>query len=121
MPNSEDVDWDSKYAFELNLQFQVDTRAGMHPELRDRVTVSRVEELYRAVLVQDSVDVDAGTEEWARLLTGLSRRFFALTKSGVLRTLIPRDAMVSSILGSLIQSNLDTAKPVSPSTTPATR
>jgi hypothetical protein len=119
VPNSGDVDWDPNYAFELGLQFEVDNRSALHPDLRNHVSVNRIEELYRPVMVRDSIDVEAGAEDWVHLLTGPSRRFFALTKAGVLRTLIPRDAMVSSILGSFIQSTLDAAKPVNTSTTPA--
>jgi len=103
LPAMTDEEADPKYAFELYLQRELDGIAAGDRSTRDFVTVSRVRELYGSKLVTDSVEDDAGIEDWIRLLTGPSRRFFALTSSGVLRTLVPRDALLAATIGTIVQ------------------
>jgi hypothetical protein len=95
---------DPAFGFELFLQQELDSAAALHPDIRNAVTVNRVLELYRAVLVTDSVDVGATLEEWVQLISGPSRRFFALTSNGVFRALVPRDALLAALVGTLVRA-----------------
>jgi hypothetical protein len=95
---------DPAFGFELFLQRELDQLAGSYPDTRNPVTVNRVLELYRAALVTDSVDVGASLEEWVQLLNGPSRRFFALTSAGVFRALVPREALLAALVGTLVRA-----------------
>jgi hypothetical protein len=103
LPSPIDEQADPKYVFELNLQQQLDNLATQIPSIRNHVTVTRIDELYKSVLVTDSIDDAASIDDWIRLLTGPSRRFFAMTSSGVLRTLVPRDALLAAVVGNIIK------------------
>jgi len=110
LPSLMDEQADPKYVFELNLQAELDKLAAEKPMIRNHVTVTRIDELYQSVLVTDSIDDAASVDDWIRLLSGPSRRFFALTSSGVLRTLVPRDALLAAVVGSVIQPDARTPK-----------
>jgi hypothetical protein len=99
-----DEEADPKYAFELYLQEELDRLAVSDPTTRTFVTVSRVHQLYCSALVKDSIEDNAEIEDWIRLLAGPSQRFFALTSSGVLRTLVPRDALLAATIGTMSHS-----------------
>jgi hypothetical protein len=104
LPLLVDEESDPAFGFELFLQRELDNLAVSHPEIRNTVTVSRVLELYRAALVTDSVDVGASLEEWVQLLNSPSRRFFALTAAGEFRALVPRDALLAALVGTLVRA-----------------
>jgi hypothetical protein len=102
LPQPIDEPSDPAFGFELFLQEELDFLAVAHPAIRNAVTVNRVHELYRAALVTDSVDVGASLEEWVELLNGPSRRFFALTSDRLFRALVPRDALLAALVGTLV-------------------
>jgi hypothetical protein len=104
LPQPVDEPSDPVFGFELFLQQELDNLTVSHPDLRNPVTVNRVLELYRAALVTGSVDVGASIEEWVALLNGPSRRFFALTADGVFRALVPRDALLAALVGTLVRA-----------------
>ena len=93
---------DPKFAFELFLQKELDA-PGETTDVRRHVTIRRLLDLFEPVLVSDHVDAQATDEDWVRLLTAHPRRFFAMTSSGVLRALVPRDALVAAVLAVLVQ------------------
>jgi hypothetical protein len=104
LPQPVDEPSDPEFGFELFLQQELENLAVAHPALRNTVTVNRVLELYRAALVTDSVDVGATIDEWVQLLNGPSRRFFALTSSSAFRALVPRDALLAALVGTLVRA-----------------
>jgi hypothetical protein len=87
---------DPAFAEELFLQRLLDDDP--RPELRQHVTIQRLLQLYETVLITDHVDVDANDEAWVELLGRSQRRFFAMTKAGVFKGLVPRDALISALV-----------------------
>jgi hypothetical protein len=94
-----DVDRDTPdpaFAEELFLQLLLDDDP--RPEFRRHVTIQRLLQLYEAVLITDHVDVDGTDEAWVELLRRSQQRFFAMTKAGVFKGLVPRDALISALV-----------------------
>jgi hypothetical protein len=89
---------DPAFADELFLQAQLDRR---DPESQRHVTIQRLMELYEAVLVTDRVDVDADIDAWAKLLRSSQQRFFAMTTANVFKALVPREAVLSTLVAQL--------------------
>jgi hypothetical protein len=90
---------DPRFAYELFLQSELESRT---PEAEQaHVTPSGVEALYEKVLVVDQVDASADEDSWIALLRSTPREFFAMTAHGTLRTLVPRDALVSALIATL--------------------
>jgi hypothetical protein len=114
LPLLQDELADPEFALELYLQQQLDLN---HPELRTPVTITRLQELYQAELVTDSVDADADDATWARLLATRPERFFAITKDGKFSRLVARDALVTTMLARLVaaQQPADKKEPAEPS------
>ncbi len=95
---------DCDFAFELYLQRECDRQVPAD-EARRPVGRARLEELFDPVLVKDQVEDDATDAEWVRYLTGRPHRFFALTRGGVLRNLVPRDTLIAALLGRLVTTD----------------
>lgn len=102
-PTEEEEIPDPAFAEELFLQQELDGRPA---DLRRHVTIQRLLELFEAVLVTDRVDVDANDDAWIDLLRISPRRFFALTAADVLKTLVPRDALIAALVARLAASNV---------------
>jgi hypothetical protein len=94
---------DPQFAYEVFLQDEMETNKSEaeRERFQRRITLTRLEELYRRVLVIDHINTTANESAWIKLLTSNSRAFFALTDDDRLRTLVPRDALVSALLANL--------------------
>lgn len=99
---------DPAFAEELFLQDELDRGPA---ELRRHVTIQRLEELFDAALITDSVDENADDDEWIRLLRSGQRSFFALTSAEVLKTVVPRDALVGALVAQLAASSAGRQRP----------
>ena len=100
LPSHPDDLTDPRYAFELFLAAAIDP--AREPLVR-LVTRARLMELYDSSLVTDNVPVGASDRDWASVLRG-RREFFAVTSDGRLQSLVPRDALVSSLVSRLVQA-----------------
>lgn len=102
---------DPRYAYELFLQEILDSD---HPsndrELFQRhVSITRLRELYEAVLVEDQIDDQAKEDAWVKLLSSSPRPFFALTSNDIFKALVPRDTLVTALI-TAITARLEQAK-----------
>ena len=101
LPPLERGDANPGFAFELFLQQQL-AGSTASQDLRKRVTVVDVtQRLYRSPLITDSIDINATDDQWAKILVEDSRRFFAVVEKGSLRSLIPRDALLTALVAPL--------------------
>ncbi|GAA1946364.1 hypothetical protein GCM10009837_85560 [Streptomyces durmitorensis] len=102
LPPVENQTPDPAFAFELYLQQNLDRPS---PESGRLVTIQRLRELYEVFLVTDSIDAQTPDDAWAEVvLTASPRRFFAVTKAGKFKALIPRDALVAALVTRLVRA-----------------
>ncbi|MGC5225392.1 hypothetical protein ACPW96_22745 [Micromonospora sp. DT81.3] len=104
LPSHPDDLTDPRYAFELFLAANIDP--AREPLVR-LVTRARLLELYEPSLITDHVPIGASDRDWATALRG-KREFFAVTSDGRLESLVPRDALVSSLVSRLVEASEDT-------------
>jgi hypothetical protein len=98
---SGDEEPDTRFAYELFLQRELELSQNEGGRFQRPVTLSRLRELYEPILVVDQIEATADDDEWTKLLSSSSRPYFALTSAGVFRSLVPRDALVSTLIAAL--------------------
>jgi hypothetical protein len=106
LPSEPDEVVDPEFAMELFLNRAIMTHA--NEALKRPVTVPRLLELYTPALITDHIAVGASDQEWIELLRAKHRQFFAVTSSGEsLKTLVPREALVTALVTRLAESAAD--------------
>ena len=86
---------DPDFALELFLQQQLETGPNQQ---RRYVTATRLRELYEPALVIDHIETGSSDDDWVNLLRKQPRPFFAVTDEGSLRSLVPRDALLTALV-----------------------
>jgi hypothetical protein len=104
LPRLVDESPDPAFAFELFLQQSLDQNAALPPQ---HVNIQRLLLLFEPVLVTDALDVAADDKVWAGVIATSPNSYFAVTRAGQLRSLVPRDALVATLVARLVAAQDD--------------
>jgi hypothetical protein len=102
LPFVSDASPDPGFAFELFLQETLEIGPDREPSF---VTIARLQQLYEAALVTDHVEAGSRDEVWIDALRREQRPFFAVTADGKLKSLVPREALLTALVIRLAETD----------------
>ena len=97
-----DASPDPGFAFELFLQGTLEIGPVREPSF---VTIARLQQLYEAALVTDHVEAGSRDEVWIDALRREQRPFFAVTADGRLKSIVPREALLTALVIRLAETD----------------
>jgi hypothetical protein len=107
LPRVSDASPDPAFAFELFLQEKLEMDPNRQPSF---VTIARLQQLYEAALVTDHVGAGSPDEVWIDALKREQRPFFAVTADGRLKSVVPREALLTALVIRLAETESPAAR-----------